>query len=160
MKGHKSRIAGRDCYYHKFTFLLLVDRAITVDDGNGYDRYDEEGYYFVMMIQEREEYDRLFTFSYLETFTCKLLCTIQLDPIFLSLDSVKLYDFTSFVEGWRTANECPKRSWKTMSLFPLSLPFLWLQPGMSHQFMICTCIWLCDILPLFPSTPPILYKAQ
>lgn len=51
MKGHKSRIAGINCYYQKFTFLLLVDKAITVDDGNdGYDRsYDEQGYYFVVM---------------------------------------------------------------------------------------------------------------
>lgn len=50
MKGHKSRIAGINGYYQKFTFLPLVDRAITVDDGDGYDRYDEEGYYFVVMM--------------------------------------------------------------------------------------------------------------
>lgn len=48
MKGHKSRIAGINGYYQKFTFLLLVDTAITVDDG--YDRYDEEAYYFVVMM--------------------------------------------------------------------------------------------------------------
>lgn len=48
MKGHKSTIAGINCYYQKFTFLLLVDKAITVDDGN--DGYDEEGYYFVVVL--------------------------------------------------------------------------------------------------------------
>lgn len=56
-KGHKSRrIAEINYYCQKFTFLLLVDRAITVDDG--YDRYDEEGYYYfvvMMMICVREK---------------------------------------------------------------------------------------------------------